>query len=102
MAFVIVITNLIYYLSWHYLTRMCIHIHLWDMVKDIAPYFIITLSIFALVYLITVSINNIYWNLSAKIGLSIILYVVTMIISKSAIFKEAKEFILERKVSNIH
>ena len=102
MAFVIVITNLIYYLSWHYLTRMCIHIHLWDMVKDIAPYFVITLSIFALVYLITVRINNIYWNLAARIGLSIILYVVTMIISKSAIFKEAKEFILERMVSNTH
>ena len=102
MAFVIVITNLIYYLSWHYLTRMCIHIHLWDMIKDIAPYFVITLSIFALVYLITVRINNIYWNLTAKIGLSIILYIATMIITKSAIFKEAKEFILGRMASNIH
>lgn len=83
MAFTIVLTNLLYYLSWHFLTRICILIRLWDVIKDIAPYLVITLFIFSIVYLITMNINNIYWSLVAKIGLSILLYIGTMKVTKS-------------------
>ena len=98
MAFTIVITNLIYYLCWHFLIQTCISIKLWDVIKDIAPYLGITLSIFVAVYFMTIDINNIYWNLTLRITISIFLYIAVMIISKSTIFHESLAFIKGGKI----
>lgn len=92
MAFAIVSTNLIYYLSWHYFTKKCIPIKIKDTIKDIVPYIGITLLIFIISYFTSAHIYNIYLKLSTKISISVILYIIIMKYANSIIFKEALSY----------
>lgn len=92
MAFAIVSTNLIYYLSWHYFTKKCIPINIKDTIKDIVPYIGITLLIFIISYFTSAHIYNIYLKLSTKISISVILYIIIMKYANSIIFKEALSY----------
>lgn len=92
MAFTIVCTNLLYYLSWHYLTKRCISIKIKDTIKDIFPYLIITLLIFTITYFSSEYIPNIYLKLADKVLVSIILYIIIMKYANSIIFKETLSY----------
>jgi len=98
MAFSIVLVNLIYYLIWHYLIQSCMQVRLIDVIKDVAPYLVITLSVFAVVFLITMKLSNLFLILTLKILLSVILYVAILKISKSTIFNEALAFVKGGKI----
>lgn len=84
--------------AWHCVAHRLIHIRLWDVIKDIAPYLIITFGALGCAYFIASLFENIYLQLIIKMSIAIVLYVGIMWITNSVIFKECVQFILNKKV----
>lgn len=87
---------LVYYLGlllWQYYASKLIGLRLWDILKDITPYLLISVGCFAVTWIFTQGIENIYVRFVAKIGISVILYILVMKLSRSVIFEESMHFI---------
>lgn len=94
---------LVYYLGllfWQHCASKLIGLHLWDIIKDIAPYFLISVGCFFITWLMTQGIENIYLRLGSKILISVILYILVMKLSRSVIFEESIKFIQKRNHDN--
>ncbi|MDR2621885.1 MAG: lipopolysaccharide biosynthesis protein [Dysgonamonadaceae bacterium] len=89
-----ILTNFIGLLIWQYYVHQLTGLRLKDVLKDISPYLAVTLICFAATWLITKSIQNIYFLLVSKIFISTIFYIFAMKISNSVIFKESVEFLM--------
>ena len=87
-----IIMNFIGLLIWHYFVRQLIGLRLREVLKDILPYLAVTLLCFAITWLITKSIQNIYFLIISKILISAIFYIFAMKISRSVIFQESMEY----------
>jgi len=81
-------------LLWHRSVYKLTGLKLIDIIKDILPYLGITLACFLVVWLLTMNIQNIYLLFTSKIIISAILYIFVMKISRSVIFKESVDFLL--------
>jgi O-antigen/teichoic acid export membrane protein len=91
---------LVYFISlviWQFYVHKLTGLQLRDVLKDILPYLGITLGCFFIAWLITKNTLNLYWLITSKIVISAILYIFTMKISNSVIFKECIEFLFNRK-----
>jgi O-antigen/teichoic acid export membrane protein len=97
MVLAFVIVNVLWVFIWHYFAWKCIKISLIDVAKDILPYLIATLGVMLITYFTTLSIENIYFLLPAKIIIAALLYCLIMWLSKSVIFKEIIHFLLKKK-----
>jgi O-antigen/teichoic acid export membrane protein len=93
MAFSIGITSFLYLIIWHWLVSKIIPIRIAYVLKDMFPYFVITLIVLVITYLLTISIANLVILLITKILIAASLYILIMKISNSVIFKEALLFI---------
>ena len=62
--------------------------------KDILPYLGITIACFFVAWILTIKIQNIYLLMTLKIIISAISYIFVMKISRSVIFKESVEFLM--------
>jgi O-antigen/teichoic acid export membrane protein len=82
-------------LIWQYYVYKLIGLRLKDTLKDILPYLGITIACFAIVWLITKNIVNLYLLFSAKVVISGLLYVVIMKLSNSVMFRESMAFLLK-------
>jgi O-antigen/teichoic acid export membrane protein len=80
-------------LIWHYFVNKLIGIRLWQVLKDVLPYLVITAGCFFVAWVATRNIQNIYLLCSLKIGIVAMLYILTVKCSRSAIFKESMEFL---------
>ena len=81
-------------LLWQRYVYQLIGLKLRDVLKDILPYLGITVICFLIAWLITKNIQNIYWLLVFKIAISAILYTFVMKISRSVIFRESMEYLV--------
>jgi O-antigen/teichoic acid export membrane protein len=81
-------------LVWHYFANRLIGIRLRHVLKDVLPYLFITVGCFLVAWLATRGIRNLYLLCGLKTGITVILYVLIMKYSRSAIFKESMEFFL--------
>lgn len=89
----------VYFLSillWHYFVKKEFPIRLVSICKDIAPYLVISFSVFGLVSYMLITISNIYVLLILKILLSFILYILILFLLRSTILIEFM-FYLKRK-----
>lgn len=89
----------VYFLSilfWHHYVKKELPVRLVSICKDIAPYLVISLSVFGVVGYILRTISDIYVLLILKILLSSMLYVFILFLLKSTIFIEAMSY-LKRK-----
>ncbi|MDR0507605.1 MAG: lipopolysaccharide biosynthesis protein [Dysgonamonadaceae bacterium] len=68
-----------------------------ELMKDIVPYLSITLACLLIAYMATITIENLYLLLIAKVVITATLYVIVMKVSRSVIFKESMEFLFRRK-----
>lgn len=91
------VINILWLFIWHYYAWRQIRIRLFDVIKDIAPYLLITLAVITSVYYATRTINNIYLLLAAKTGLAAVLYVSILWKSNSVIFQESVNSLLKKK-----
>lgn len=91
------VINILWLFVWHYYAWKQIQISLFDVIKDIAPYLLITLAIIAVVYFTTIGISNIYLRIIAKISMAAVLYAGILWGCNSIIFKESINYLLKRK-----
>lgn len=88
--------NILWIFVWHFLVNKCINISLMDVIKDILPFVLISLTALCVTYFITMPISNLYVIFITKILLAMFLYVVLMCVSRAVIFRESIDFLLKR------
>lgn len=98
MAFFAVLVSFVFLFVRHTYASRLIRIRLLDILKDVLPYLFITLLTFTIVYLITRSIDNVWWRFISKIILSIAIYCFIMWKSNSVIFRESIQLIFKRQM----
>lgn len=79
---------------WQRQVYQLIGLKLSDVLKDILPYLLITVICLFIAWITTKSIQNIYLLLVLKIAISGFLYIFVMKISRSVIFGESMEFLM--------
>ncbi|MDR2148486.1 MAG: lipopolysaccharide biosynthesis protein [Tannerella sp.] len=80
-------------LVWQYFAQKLIGLTYKNVFRDIFPYFGVTLVCFSIAWLVTKNIENVYWSMSLKIIVSVILYISLLKILKSKIFEESVAFL---------
>lgn len=91
----------VYFLSilfWHHYVKKELPVKLLLICKDILPYLVITFLTFVLVDYILSGVTNLYLLLFAKIGLSVVLYIVLLRLLGSKIFEECLCFIKNKSL----
>jgi O-antigen/teichoic acid export membrane protein len=81
-------------LLWQRVVYQLIGLKLRDILKDILPYLGISLTCFFIAWVATKNVHNIYWLFASKVIISAFLYIFVMKISRSVIFKESMEFLM--------
>ncbi|GHV56062.1 lipopolysaccharide biosynthesis protein [Bacteroidia bacterium] len=81
---------------WQYCVSKIIRLRLYDVLKDIFPYLTATLCSFFIAWLLTKNIVNLYALVTAKIGISVLLYILIMKYSRSVIYRESMLFLMNQ------
>jgi O-antigen/teichoic acid export membrane protein len=89
-------------LLWQRYVYQLIGLKMRDILKDILPYFVITCICLFIAWFSTKNSQNIFGLLVSKIVISAFLYIFVMKISRSVIFKESMEFLMNlfKKANN--
>jgi O-antigen/teichoic acid export membrane protein len=85
-------------LFFHYYTNKLIGLKLFHVIKDIAPYLIITIGCILISWLITKNIEYIYLRFALKIILTALLYFTIVWMNNSTIIKECHAFIQKKLI----
>ena len=91
-----VLAYLCWLLVWHCFASHLIGVRLYHVIRDILPYFLITLSFLRCAWWVSFFSGNIYIRFALKIIVSAILYIGIMWGVKSVIFKECIGFLWKR------
>ena len=94
MAFVVV--NVLWVGVWHYFVWRCIHLKLFDALKDTLPFLLITLSTLGLTYFLVRDITNIYLLFIAKILIAAVIYLAVMKGLKVVVLNEVLDFLRKK------
>lgn len=97
MLIVYTVANILWLLVWHYFAHKHIGISLFNTLKDIAPYLIISAAIMTFTYWVASFIENIYLSLLVKITLAASLYIFLMWKLKSTVFRESFQYLFKKK-----
>ena len=82
-------------LVWYYFVHREIHLRLWEVVKDISPYLLITCVLIYIAHLLTLQIDSLYLKFTAKVVFVAVTYCLTIWLLGSTIFRESITFIRE-------
>lgn len=96
MVIVYITCSLLGLLIWQRYVTQLIGLRFRDMLRDVLPYLGITLVCFAITWLLTRNIVNLYGLIVSKIMISGLLYIGILKYSKSVIFQESVAFLWER------
>jgi O-antigen/teichoic acid export membrane protein len=96
MVIAYVASNFVCLFVWHQSVNKLTGLRLIDVLKDITPYLGIALISFAVIWFITLRIQNVYLLFSSKIILSALLYILLLKLCNSTMYKESKSFILNK------
>lgn len=86
-------------LVWHHFAHREIGIRLWEVVKDVSPYLVITVVLILAARWLTLGIDNIYLQFGAKMLFVAISYCLTLWLLHSTIFREAIDFLRHKPLS---
>lgn len=89
--------NILWLLIWHYFAHKHIRLSLLDTLRDITPYFIISVAVMTFTYWVASHIDNIYLSLLVKIALAASLYTFLMWRLKSTVFRESIQYLFKKK-----
>lgn len=96
MAGIYTVINIGWLFIWHYFVNKQIQLSLWEALKDITPYMLISIAVIGSAHFLTLGFHNLYVLLILKIVIAICLYVFIMWMSKSVIFFECVQFIRKK------
>jgi len=97
MLIVYTAANIFWLLIWHYFAHKHIGISLFNTLKDIAPYLIISVAVMTFTYWVAGYVKNIYLSLLVKVALAASLYIFLMWSLKSIVFRESLQYLLKKK-----
>lgn len=89
--------NILWLLAWQAFASRLIGYGFAAMLRDLMPFLVITVLVMALTYLVTLSIENIYFLLASRVLLAAALYAITMKLLHAKIFEECIHFIRSHK-----
>lgn len=98
MLIMYVVINFFGLLVCHHYANRIIRIRFFHVLKDILPYFFITLGIYVASYFLTINLDNLYLRFACKLILPVVLYCIIMILTKSVMFKESVGFLKQQFV----
>ena len=98
MIWAYVIISICWILVWHYFACSEIDIKLRDIIADISPYLILTVTLVFAATLLTQNISNLYLRFAIKVIFVAISYCMILWRLGSTIFKESVNFIRKRKI----
>lgn len=78
---------------WHYFAHQEISLRLWDVVKDVSPYLLITLALVYAARLLTAGMDSLYLSLLTKIAFVATAYCLILWLLRSTIFRESISFL---------
>lgn len=93
MILLCVLINILSVFFWHYYAKKEIDIRLWEVIKDISPYLILTTILVIAAALLTENVSNLYVRFIVKVLFVVSLYTFILWMFGSTIFKESLEFI---------
>lgn len=96
MVLVYVLINIVWLLVWHYFVWREIRLRLFQALKDIMPFAIISGGIMIATYYITLFMQNIYLLFVSKVIIASSLYMIIMWCSGSITFKESMQYVRHR------
>ena len=82
---------------WHYFAHREIKLRLWEVVKDISPYLLITCVLICLAQLLTQNISSLYLSFAVKVLFVSTTYCLVLWLFRSTIFRESIDFLTHRK-----
>ncbi len=86
-------------LVWHFFARREIQLSLWEVLKDIFPYLFLSSAFVVVAWQATRDISNLYLCFAVKFIIVSTLYVMSLWLLRSTIFREFILFITKRKIS---
>jgi len=96
MIIVFIIINTLWIGVWNIFAWRAIRMRFIYVLKDICPFFFITLIAVLPAYLITMKMTNLFLSVAIKVIVSVSVYLIIMKCSGSVIYKESREFLLSR------
>lgn len=92
--------NIMWLFVWQHFAQRCIGLRLWDVVRDIMPYLLITAAVIAVTQIATSAIENDIISLVSKIAIAASLYLFVMWRLDSAVLREAVLFLSKKTISD--
>lgn len=97
MLMVYAAVNILWLFVWQYFAGKHVGLRLWDVIRDIMPYAVISVVIMGLAVLITGGISNPVISMAVKIVFAAGLYALVLRQLDSVVFNECVSFIFKRK-----
>ena len=88
--------NIAWLLVWHYYARRLSGVRYRDVLADVLPFFLITASVMAVTYVVTLPLGHLALLLAARVVLGAGLYLGTLKVLRVKIFEEALDFLTKR------
>ena len=88
---------ILWLLFWHYWAHRIMQIRLTEALKDIMPFLVITLIALAAGYMTTLTIENIYLRMMAKVAVVGFVYLTIMRLTNATILNESIQYIKKRR-----
>ena len=90
--------NILWMGVWFFFARKEIGLSIWEAIRDIAPYFLLSMCIVVAVHWLTAGIGNLYISLVVKVLAVAVAYCAALWLLGSIIFREAILFITKRRI----
>lgn len=97
MLMVYVAITIMWTLVWHWFVHREIGLRLWDVLRDISPYLLLTCVLVCIAHLLTQNIDSLLLSLLAKIAFVAASYCLTLWLLRSTIFRESIAFLTSRR-----
>ena len=82
---------------WNYFVWREIRFTLWQTLRDIVPFFVISAVTMLVTYYITQGISNVYLLLASRIVLAVAIYLLAMWLCGAKILKESIAYLLKKE-----
>lgn len=97
MLMVFVGINIAWLFVWHYFAWRYIGLSLWDVLRDVVPYSVISGIVILVAWLAARTIDNLYLSLAVKVVVAAGLYTGIMWLLNSVVFRESLDYLFKRK-----
>ncbi len=91
-----VVVNTLWLFVWQTFARRLVGLRLWDVLRDVLPFLLLTAAVMALTWWATHTITNVLLHLVAKVVLAATLYLSVLWMSGAKVMRETVAYLLKR------